>query len=86
MLTTQNNRDFTAPYEFREFPKSVKLADGSKVIVHNADEEAILTAPADDADPERAELLAKAKEMGLGVHPRIGTDKLREKLAAAAQG
>lgn len=48
-----NNRDFTAPYVFQEFPKWVTLADGSQMLVHNADEEAVLTS-ADKAVLSRA--------------------------------
>lgn len=33
------------PYVYREYPKSITLADGSYVIVDNAEEEAILTKP-----------------------------------------
>jgi hypothetical protein len=36
----QNMRNFTAPYEYREYPKWVTLADGSGIIVYDADEEA----------------------------------------------
>ncbi|MEK7945727.1 hypothetical protein WKR98_13300 [Pigmentiphaga sp. YJ18] len=81
-----NHRDFTAPYVFQEFPKWVTLADGSQILVENAEEEAIVTEgkKEDDApDPERDVLLARAKELGLKVHPATGLDKLREKIAAA---
>ncbi|HEF4757109.1 hypothetical protein KTF24_13850 [Burkholderia multivorans] len=36
----ENMRNFTAPYEYREYPKWVTLADGSGIIVENAEEEA----------------------------------------------
>lgn len=83
-----NNRDFTAPYVFQEFPKWVTLADGSQILVENAEEEAIVTEDKkEDGDPaadaEREALLAQAKELGLKVHPATGLDKLREKIAAA---
>lgn len=58
-----NSRDFTAEYVFQEFPKWVTLADGSQMLVHNADEEAVLTAP--KADDEREALMAEAEALGL---------------------
>jgi hypothetical protein len=35
----ENMRNFTAPYEYREYPKWVTLADGSGIIVENEAEE-----------------------------------------------
>lgn len=32
-------------YKYEEFPKALKLADGSIVIVHNVDEEAVIAKP-----------------------------------------
>lgn len=43
-----NNRDFTAPYVFHEYPKWVTLADGSKALANNSDEERILIGQHDD--------------------------------------
>lgn len=43
-----NNRDFTAPYVFHEYPKWVTLADGSKALANNSDEEHILVGQHDD--------------------------------------
>lgn len=76
-----NNRDFVAPYVFQEFPKWVTLADGSQMLVQNADEEAVLTAPAETS--ERDALLAEAKALGLNPHHKTGEDKLRAMIAEA---
>lgn len=79
-----NNRDFTAPYVFQEFPKWVTLADGSQMLVHNADEEAVLSAPSVPAPTnERDALLAEAKALGLNPHHKTGEDKLRAMIAEA---
>lgn len=79
-----NNRDFTAPYVFQEFPKWVTLADGSQMLVHNADEEAVLSAPSLPAETnERDALLAEAKALGLNPHHKTGEDKLRAMIAEA---
>jgi hypothetical protein len=79
-----NNRDFVAPYVFQEFPKWVTLADGSQMLVNNADEEAVLTAEhADPAPNERDALLAEAKALGLNPHHKTGEDKLRAMIAEA---
>lgn len=76
-----NSRDFTAEYVFQEFPKWVTLADGSQMLVQNADEEAILIAP--KADDERDALMAEAEALGLKVHHKTGNDKLRQLIAEA---
>jgi len=79
-----NNRDFTPPYVFHEFPKWVTLADGSQMLVHDADEEAVLSAPSVPAEPsERDSLLAQAKALGLNPHHKTGEDKLRAMIAEA---
>lgn len=80
-----NSRDFTAEYVFQEFPKWVTLADGSQMLVHNADEETVLTAPKAGAksDDERDALLAEAEALGLKVHHKTGADKMRQMIAEA---
>ena len=40
-----NMRNFTAEYVYREFPKWVELANGEKILVHNAEEEAAAVGP-----------------------------------------
>ena len=45
--------------------------------------EAINPPPADDAPPTRAELEAKAKELGIEFSPNIGDKKLAERIQAA---
>lgn len=77
-----NMRNFTAPYEYREYPKHVALADGSTITVHNADEESAATAT--DEPDERAELMAQAKALGLNPHHKAGVEKLREMIAGHA--
>lgn len=47
---------------------------------------AAVVVPADDAPPTRAELEAKATELGLDFSPRIGDVKLAERIAAALAG
>lgn len=75
----QNNREFTAPYEFREYPKWVSLADGSQVVANNAEEEAILTAPS----AEKAVLLDQARALGLDPHANTGVEKLKQLISEA---
>lgn len=45
----ENMRNFTAPYEYHEYPKWVTLADGSGIIVYDADEEAVALAKEEPA-------------------------------------
>lgn len=76
-----SSREFTAPYEFREYPKWVTLADGSQLVVNNAEEEAVVTAP---KEPDKAELLAQARDLGLDPHPNTGVEKLAQMIADAS--
>ena len=76
-----NNRDFTAPYVFQEYPKWVTLADGSQMLANNADEEQVLVGT--PAVGEREALLAEAKALGLNPHHKTGEDKLRAMIAEA---
>lgn len=71
-----NMRNFTAPYEYREYPKHIALADGSTITVHNADEEAAATAR--DEPTERDALMAEAKALGLNPHHKVGIEKLQQ--------
>lgn len=73
-----NMRDFTAPYEFREYPKHVTLADGSVITVNSAEEEAAAVGDEEPESDERAELMAQARALGLNPHHKLGVDKLRE--------
>jgi len=76
-----NNRDFTAPYVFQEYPKWVTLADGSQMLANNADEEQVLVgAPVAD---DREALFAEARALGLNPHHKTGEDKLRAMIAEA---
>lgn len=72
----ENMRNFTAPYEFREYPKWVAKPDGTQVIVANAEEEEAI-ATAFDSAPDREALLAEARALGLEPHHKLGADKLR---------
>ena len=47
--------------------------------------EALNPPPADDALPTRAELEAKAKELGIEFSPNIGDKKLAERIQAALE-
>lgn len=88
----QNSREFTAPYVFQEYPKWVTLADGSQLIVHNADEEQVAVGPkADDegddagdaAQGNRVALFEQARALGLNPHHRTGEEKLAEMIKNA---
>lgn len=70
-----NMRDFTAPYEYREYPKWI-----SGVLVNNVDEEEALSAESMSAgvDSLRDALMAEAKALGLNPHHKLGVEKLRE--------
>lgn len=90
-MLQQNSREFTAPYVYNEYPKWVTLADGSQLIANNADEEAVLVGPQEDADSkqervDKVALLEKAREMGLDPHANTGVAKLREMIEGANNG
>lgn len=76
-----NSRDFTSEYVFQEFPKWVTLADGSTILVHNADEEAVLQEPTSNDDVEA--LRAEAEALGLKPHHKSGAEKLKQMIAEA---
>ncbi|MFU2050963.1 hypothetical protein [Bordetella hinzii] len=76
-----NSRDFTSEYVFQEFPKWVTLADGSTILVHNADEEAVLQEPTSGDDVEA--LRAEAEALGLKPHHKAGAEKLKQMIAEA---
>lgn len=78
-----NDRNFTAPYVFQEYPKWVTLADGSQMIAENADEEQVLVGATVDEDKDRDALMAKAKELGLNPHYKTGVEKLQAMIAEA---
>jgi hypothetical protein len=79
-----NMRDFTAAYEYQEYPKWVTLADGSQIVVNNAAEEDVALGELTDVPAdERESLMAEAKALGLTPHHRTGADKLREMIASA---
>jgi hypothetical protein len=74
-------RNFTAPYVPQEYPKWVTLADGSGLIVNNADEEQVVIGEesADEGSVEnlRDALMKEAKAMGLHPHHKTGVEKLQ---------
>jgi hypothetical protein len=80
-----NMRNFTAPYEFREYPKHVKLIDGSVITVNSAEEEAAAVGEEHDEaeNDERSALMAQARALGLNPHHKLGADKLRELINAS---
>lgn len=81
-----NMRDFKAPYEYREYPKWVTLADGSQILVQNENEEFAAVGeqelPAEMQD-ERETLMAEAKALGLNPHHKLGADRLRQMIDKA---
>jgi hypothetical protein len=80
-------RTVSVSYEYREYPKWVTLADGSQLIVHDADEE--YAAIGEEADVQVASenlleaLREEAKALGLNPHHRAGVEKLREMIEGA---
>lgn len=88
----ENSREFTAPYVFREYPKWVTLADGTQIVVNNADEEAIAVGPkpedevgdaGDGTQDDKAALLEQARALGLTPHPNTGAEKLKQLISEA---
>jgi len=77
-----NMRNFTAEYVYREFPKWVELANGERIIVNNADEEAAAISPEVET-PAREALLAAARSLGLNPHHRTGDEKLAQMIKDA---
>lgn len=76
-----NMRDFAAPYEFREYPKWVTLADNSRILVNDAEEERAAigeTTVEAGYDNLREALMNEARALGLNPHHRCGEEKLRE--------
>jgi hypothetical protein len=68
-LKSRNWRNFTADYKFEEYPKWVNLADGTPILVHNADEEIAAIGEPDpeayrnDLMQEREQLMARLAEI-----------------------
>jgi hypothetical protein len=84
-INHSNGRNFTAPYRFIEYPKWVSLADGSKLLVHDEDEEAAAVGSEEgDLDgiredvEERQRLFAEAKSLGLNPHHKMKASRLRQ--------
>jgi hypothetical protein len=78
----QNMRNFTAEYVYHEFPKWVELANGERIIVHNAAEEAAAIGTVDET-PAREALMAEARSLGLNPHHRTGDEKLAQMIKEA---
>jgi hypothetical protein len=78
-----NMRNFTAAYVYREFPKWVELANGERIIVNNADEEAAAVGTEQDETPAREALMAEARSLGLNPHHRTGEEKLAQMIKEA---
>lgn len=81
----ENNWNYESKYEFVEYPKWVKLADGTAILVHDAEEERAAIGVEDTPlmDNLRDALMAEARALGLNPHHRTGEDKLRELIAEA---
>lgn len=76
-----NNWNYTAPYEFQEYPKWVSLADGSQLLVNDAEEEnAAIGVEETSSGMEnlRDALMAEARALGLNPHHKTGADKLQK--------
>ena len=82
-MQNRNMRNFTAPYVFQEYPKHVALADGSFITVNNAEEEAAAVGADDGSTDERAELMEKARALGLNPHHKAGVEKLKQLISEA---
>jgi hypothetical protein len=77
-----NMRNFTAAYVYREFPKWVELANGERIIVNNADEEAAAVGVEPETQAREA-LMAEARSLGLNPHHRTGDEKLVQMIKEA---
>lgn len=78
---TENKWNYTSSYVFQEFPKWVTLADGTQILVHDADEEKAAIGVEEISQPMdnlRDALMAEAKALGLDPHHRTGVDKLQQ--------
>ena len=75
-----NMRNFTAEYTYVEFPKWVELANGEKILVNDADEEAAAIGP---ETPAREALFEEARSLGLNPHHRTGEEKLVQMIKEA---
>ena len=75
-----NMRNFTAEYTYVEFPKWVELANGEKILVNDADEEAAAIGP---ETPAREALFEEARALGLNPHHRTGEEKLMQMIKEA---
>lgn len=80
-------RNFTPPYEHQEYPKWVKLADGSQIVVNNEEEEQAALGEETSVEAGYENLLdalrSEAKALGLNPHHRAGADKIREMIDKA---
>lgn len=78
----ENRLNYTSPYVYHEYPKWVTLADGSKIIVNDAEEESAAVGDekisTDGFDNLRDALMAEARALGLNPHHKTGVDKLQQ--------
>jgi flagellar biosynthesis/type III secretory pathway protein FliH len=90
-LKSRNWRNFTADYKFEEYPKWVNLADGTPILVHNADEEIAAIGEPDpeayrnDLMQEREQLMARLAEIDaeLGNNASDEMDELQQLIEEA---
>jgi hypothetical protein len=71
----ENRLNYTSPYVYVEYPKWVTLADGSQIIVNDAEEEK--AAVGVEENPRDA-LMAEAKALGLNPHHKMGVESLQK--------
>ena len=78
----ENRLNYTSPYVYHEYPKWVTLADGSKIVVDNAEEESAAIGAEEDSqagfDNLRDALMAEAKALGLNPHHKMGAERLQQ--------
>jgi hypothetical protein len=76
---SENRLNYTTPYVYQEYPKWVTLADGSQIIVNDAEEEHAAIGPVtSDTGGDRDSLMAEAKALGLNPHHKTGVEKLQQ--------
>jgi hypothetical protein len=77
-INLSNGRNFTAAYEFVEYPKWIEH-EGKTVLVHDAREERDLKSDVEvGMDNVREALMAEARALGLTPHHKTGVEKLQQ--------
>jgi len=84
----RDGRNYTAPYEFHEYPKWVKLADGTGITVNDADEELAALGELSEAEQSTAAAAAAGENAvrRKAGRPSKAEIEARAAVAAAAAG